>query len=385
MYLHLINDVKFVDYVVEQFEAVDSNNHEYIFVSSGNTDRNLIKNKEIIKFINLESMNIEKIIQGLSKYEAIFLHYLDHYKIEILKNAGDNLIFIWMMWGGDFYNRIITNKYKYFDFQTIRIHYRFQSKNLIHYWLKLFGLDYLKNILKVNENNYWYLNKITFFSSVIPNEKYIVGKYLSPKAKYLNFNYGSLEGLFDNDEDNYCVKGDAILVGNSADSMNNHLPIVSYLSKLKLNNRKIILPLSYGIEKHYLDYLLNYCNSKLGANFNPINELLTKQNYLELISQCSVVIMNHYRQQGLGNILISIWMGAKVFISQKSPLFTFLKELGIVIYSVEKDLYKNKTALKKLDITHQVLNRKILKSYYTQNIVLSRTRKLIEDIRNFKN
>ncbi len=45
-----------------------------------------------------------------------------------------------------------------------------------------------------------------------------------------------------------------------------------------------------------------------------------------------------FRQMALGNVMVSIVAGSKVYLSEKNISYTWLKNLGFKIFSVEKDL-----------------------------------------------
>ena len=92
--------------------------------------------------------------------------------------------------------------------------------------------------------------------------------------------------------------------------------------------------------------------------------------------------MNHYRQQAMGNILIALWMGAKLFLSLRNPAYSFLNNMGVKLFSIEKDLYKNKISLDGLFEKDIFNNREILKKYYGHEQVLERTRNLLNTISN---
>src|SRR5690606_10212357 len=76
-----------------------------------------------------------------------------------------------------------------------------------------------------------------------------------------------------------------------------------------------------------------------------------------------IVVMNHYRQQAIGNILAMLWMGAKVYLDEKNTFYHYLRRKQIHIFSVEKDLNPDNTnALKTLGAEEVAHNRTILMS-----------------------
>ena len=97
--------------------------------------------------------------------------------------------------------------------------------------------------------------------------------------------------------------------------------------------------------------------------------------YNKMLSTCSVAIMNHYRQQAVGNIIALVYSGAKVYLSSQNTVYHFLKRIGCNVYSVENDLItSNINALEPLSKEESTQNKEILYRFLN-------TEKLIEDLR----
>ena len=85
--------------------------------------------------------------------------------------------------------------------------------------------------------------------------------------------------------------------------------------------------------------------------------------------------MNHYRPQALGNIITALWIGARVFMSERSIQYEYFKTKGIVLFSIEKELnflLDSSGTLSPKDIQS---NRQILCSIYSKNVM---NRKIID-------
>lgn len=124
-----------------------------------------------------------------------------------------------------------------------------------------------------------------------------------------------------------------ILLGNSSTPTNNHIEAIDRLAKLDLTGRKVIVPLAYG-DLVYREFILKYGREKLGDNFVPLFEFMPHEEYCQLLSSCGVVIMNHLRQQGVGNILIALMSGAKVFLNN-TPVYQGLTRWGVAVEEME--------------------------------------------------
>ena len=100
--------------------------------------------------------------------------------------------------------------------------------------------------------------------------------------------------------------------------------------------------------------------------------------YIQLISSCSVVIMNHTRQQALGNIITMMYMGATIFLKEENPIYMFFKKHNAVIFTIY-DLEKNHDLLDyRLSVEEIEINKRILKQHWSRKIALQRTKQLLE-------
>jgi hypothetical protein len=92
--------------------------------------------------------------------------------------------------------------------------------------------------------------------------------------------------------------------------------------------------------------------------------------------------MNHYRQQGSGNVAFMLIYGAKVFLSELNPLYKYFIEEGIIIYSIEKDLLHSdgNEFLKPLDESQKVNNKMILESLYGTMAIIDRAAAFIKEV-----
>ena len=77
------------------------------------------------------------------------------------------------------------------------------------------------------------------------------------------------------------------------------------------------------------------------------------------MNSISIAIYNIERQSAIGNIKMNLWNGAKVFLPEKSMNLKYFKELGVHVFSIEKDL--NQQNLDKVLTWEQIIeNRRIL-------------------------
>lgn len=371
MILHIVPDEKFIDFAYNEFEKVAST--KFLVLSESTSKK--------FKYIN--SPNIEKIsttellspifINTLQNYEFIVLHQLDHYKARLVLNAPVNIIFVWLGWGFDYYSFIAG------DNRNLLLP---KTKVL---WVKQNFLIFLKNIIKkiifYKTLQQKALNKIHYFAPVLPNEYELVKNSVKNfNAKYVPFSYGNLDDMLKGIHLDLEVRPN-ILLGNSASYTNNHIEAIEMISQFNLGDRRIITPLSYGDEK-YKQYIKKYAYLQLKDNFMPLDTFMDKEEYHKLVSSCSIVIMNHIRQQALGNIITMMYLGAKIYLDSRNPIYTFLSENGAFIYDINDFVPGNSNALKTLTVIEVSINQKLLRTYWGVDAVNKKVLELVQTVRD---
>lgn len=102
---------------------------------------------------------------------------------------------------------------------------------------------------------------------------------------------------------------------------------------------------------------------------------------MRIIEGCSIVVMNHIRQQALGNIVIALCSGARVFLNPKSPINRAMKRMGIDLATTDwlPDFLAGGEPKMSLS-EHQAARHKIEEQYGRGSIV-RRTRALLNALR----
>ncbi|MBK7212021.1 MAG: TDP-N-acetylfucosamine:lipid II N-acetylfucosaminyltransferase [Bacteroidales bacterium] len=126
-----------------------------------------------------------------------------------------------------------------------------------------------------------------------------------------------------------------ILLGNSADPSNNHIEALKILSRFNSQRIKIICPLSYYSDKDYIESVIKFGNAIFENKFIPLLDLLGANEYSVLLQSIDIAIMNHDRQQALGNIIPLLYLGKKVFLKESVSTFDYFRSANCVIYRIE--------------------------------------------------
>ena len=133
-----------------------------------------------------------------------------------------------------------------------------------------------------------------------------------------------------------------VQIAHNAHSFNNHLEIIESLSHFAEEKFKVFLPLSYGNDWHngtngYVKKVKDAAISTFGQDrVFALHRLMPQKEYTRFLWNMDVCIFRAERQNALGNMLKSLYMGNKVFLSPQSPLYHFFKSKGIQIYNSEE-------------------------------------------------
>lgn len=368
MILHLFHDDKVCNRVVANFEEVFPNNNIYLCICDKDNLRFIRQDPRII-FLYPGDYLTDKSI--LSKVDKICIHYLEINKINFITNNIDylrNARVYWPLWGGDLYNTILysygydiyfDHRYLWFESLGFKIRNRVKS---------LFGLPRIEDINQEVLN--FIINRVDYILS--NQEEYDLAKrYLGAE-----FSCSLLEGpIYYPIEDtlgkliNKKVRGNNIFIGNSASFTNNHEYSIYYLSKLNTKGRKKILPLNYGGNPKYIKHIHKVAKNNWGDEYCPLTTFLPLNEYNELMLSANVYVYGNWRQEAVGNIVMALYLGAKVFVSEKSPLINIFAKYGIKLYKTEmitqedidttessSTIQRNRTAIYKMYSKESILN-----------------------------
>lgn len=352
MILHLLFDDKFGDVAINLFDKVNNIKSRFVLIVD-RKDIKYIKQVDKVHIYNINEFGIEQILSNINKYNAIIFHGAFYpWQEDILKAIQDsNINKAWHVWGGEIYGQ----------------------QDLKNSFLAPFSkyLNRFHKLIKSEKSQYIFpkelLRKIDYCLTSIDEEYLFIKNYLKvgDNFRYLWYSCYNIEDTIGKSLLNEECYGSNIWLGNSAAVENNYFDIFFYLKRyINIENRKIIVPLSYGTP-WVRRFTIKLGNILFKKNFYPLVEFLPREEYNRIMLDCSVMIQPHWRQQAHGNILTGLWLGMRVYISEKSIEYKFLKRLGVIVYSIEKDLKcDNINLFKRLPKDEMMINRNILAGIY---------------------
>ncbi len=408
MILHVIKDEKFIDEARRVFEAVAPGQNEFIVVGP-KRKFNYIKSFRPRIISPLEAAS-STFLHSLRSYELILLHGMHPASQRIFRLAPDDVSFVWIGWGVDYY-RLISP-----DFGQLLLPHTRRLYNLllscrwmdsILYWLhilprvlltpemlrqpcdvpcgpRLPDLRFMQRVYNKHfrpvERELRHINrKVKYIAPVIYEDyRLLQEKVPNFTPSYVSWNYGNIARLIETlGALPASPAGGNILVGNSATFTNNHLEAFRILKRTTLTGHLIFCPLSYG-RPEYGRIIRKEGERLFGPAFRPMETFMSPSRYWDILKSCSIVVMNHVRQQAVGNINAMLLLGAMVFLRKENSYYRFLKRQGATVFSVDdfdETLKRHGTVLSRAQITR---NQRIIQHHFGPQAIRRKTRKLLE-------
>lgn len=375
--LHLATDDKFLDHALPVFEAVYPNSNEAIVFSSSPTLCYVKATvSKIIKPSKRYDSSTVSMIRGFFRdCDIVVFHSLSGGFSDLVRLIPKETPAIWLGWGYDYYD--LRSDLSLLLPKTKALKAALEPTTMFM-MLRKFSKKLLENtgIIKSKRD---VIKRMTIFAPVLPNEYKMIAKALrlNEFPSYSCWNYGTLEDNLVKGFETETISGNDILVGNSASFTCNHIETFDVLSQFSLNGRRVIAPLSYGNES-YRKEIEKVGYENFGENFFPLVDFIPVHEYVSQIKNCGFVIMNHVRQQAVGNIVIMLFLGARVFVRQENPVYEFFKCAGVTISTVQELEVKPELLDSPLTVEERARNRTIVCDYWGREKSYERTRKLVD-------
>lgn len=367
--LHIFNDSIFCNNVFDYFDSFDNvTNLFYFYINNKNYEFKNVKPRKNLKIIDDKKKYFE--LLSSKQIDAIFFHGMPIYRYTLFKYIDKTkIVFLWS-WGYDIYipygickalipitlykkrtyAEVVKTKYILNSFSIKRKLYDFRNF--------IFILLYKKKIFR----------RIDYYTPVLSIENKLIRQNKFFHAEPFGLSVISSPGFY---WDNYVKnqKKGNILIGNSLSYDNNHLDIFETVKSIDTQNRKYIIPISYGEDYQSKEHFMNI--SELPDDkVIWLKEFLTKEEYREIYKSISFAIFGHLRQQAVGNIIECFLHGIKVFFYKDSINYLNFKKNGFYVFSIEDDLNENELKTPLCDDYAQV-NFNLLGKYEKEKIMIT--------------
>lgn len=375
--LNILVDDKFIDALIEVFEATKGEHkHDYIIISNKEKKKlQYITKTEYIK--QVDSKDLLTFINN-KEYNLVILHSLSCIPWFKINQIDKRIKILWKAWGFDLYRtpNEIQPFIKLRRLQPItKKYWRKHYKKRIYTNFKVWVYDQIhkKEIKQA-------INRIDYFSGCLPIEYDFIKEYKSFRAQHLELPYFALKSKYTKKESlEFPELGSNILIGNSGAIANNHFDIFNRFSTIKIEYKKVIVPLSYGGDDFYIKDIVNYGKKIFGKNFFPVRNFMSLTDYFSLLSTCSHAIFGYEQQAALGNAFELLWAGVKLFLPQSSVNYKYFKEKGCHVFTIENDLI-DLHLFTPLTIEEKKLNREILLRLNSKEVNLLKIKNIYQTI-----
>lgn len=334
MILHLLDDEKFTNHAIRLFEDAFPAQNLYLV--------GVKRNKALKYSFDADRVSVKVIGSGeyfdflnSSDYNLVVIHGYSEYKQKLVVRGLLKGKVALILWGSELYNRFSRISRHNCLEATARLRRKtFLSSGKLHLLLFENLIQPLFIFLKINSLNKRAFEKLDFVLTNITGDYELLLSEIRTKPALRWFSYYSLSNIIEPELLSEAI-GNNILIGNSASYTNNHVEVFEQLKSFPLGSRKLIVPLSYGDSK-YAKVIEQQGRAFFGENFHPLLQFITLSEYNKILQSCSVIIFNHVRQQGIGNITACLYLGKKVFLRKENSAFAYFRTLGVVIFDMDE-------------------------------------------------
>ena len=368
--LHLISDHQVIERTLGVYESVFPGRNEVLVFSPQGKPFTRLKGKYEGQIV--DGNNLSSFARGYdySNITHIIAHYMSMDKIDFIKFVPDHIHVCWEIYGYDLYNQFLfplglnifsEKTYKYTKYPLLS-HY---FKPLLNFILMIKGVKYCFR---------WQIKKqFKFITGRVDSLQYCCkydAKFVEDFAgrtipSYEVFNY-SLKEVLGDLEGSVFFDGKDILIGNSASLSNNHLYILDCLRKVNISNdSKLIIPLSYGGTKQYADTVANEYKKVYSDQLEVLREYMPLHEYNNIFLRLRAIILSAWRQESQGTAIMAFYLGIKVFMSERSPLYKWFVDCGFIVFTIES--LDNNSFEQMLSDEEKMHNRQIVVNRYNES------------------
>ncbi len=340
--LHVFMAEKFIESFIDFVEDNFSNFDRHLFFCLGNEVSHPLRSGSYILFKSDYRLAIRayaELVHQMYRADRIILHGLWNQWVIRLLSIQPWLLkkCYWVIWGADLYTRKFSR-------QDLMWHIKEVSRRIV---IKRFGhlVTYIEG--DVDLARQWYGAQGTYQECL-----------LYPSNLYKDYDVPQKIGLTIN-----------IQIGNSADPENEHFEMLEILEPYKNEDIMIYAPLSYGHQQHALE-VIEQGKRIFGGKFTAITDFMPIREYNKILGKIDVAILNHNRQQGMGNIITLLGFGKKVYMRSDVTSWSTLRKFGVHVFDVES------FDLSPISADCAMRNRALIKNNFSE-------RKLLRQLKDF--
>jgi hypothetical protein len=362
MWLHVIyNDRKFTRSVISLFDEAAPAQNIYTVVGDGVVDApdGTVAVRNATDFI--------RIVKSRDRWDGVIFNPLAPQCWPWLNEIPRASPVVWYRYGQEAYGSHPRLRRRLYLPETRRA---ISSRRRL-----VFAREWIRGIGERLSRRFCPLQRVDFLvgPEVEEWELYRSVGLLSSTAEWAFGCVGSLENVVDCTARDVPCLGPDIRVGHSANPTGNHIDAFRWLSRMDLRGRNVVVPLSYG-DDQYRAVVLQKGRQILGDRFMPVMQFMSLGDYNALMNRCGFALMNHLRQQGVGNIMADLWRGGRVFMNSTTGFRAFCR-MGLSVELIRDQT--EVTFFKPKPVDRILEDRKVLQAYFGRAAVIDATRVLL--------
>ena len=373
--LHLMRDWIFTDGTVSVFKTLPTENR-FVVLKGGDNKLDKVKSPDVTP-IRVGSTEYYGLLKS-GQWDVVWVFGVNANFANLVRQLDKSVTVVWSPYGIDY---VDFSGHWLYGLATTKL---FLSTTPLRRVIKLVSAWVLARLHLIRFMPRWecrFFRRVNYFSSVVPTEESWIRPLIGKNAKRVNFHYTSaLSHEIDYPIVDLCAK--RVWVGNSATLTNNHIEVFTKIKHLVADLEcDVIVPLSYTRDGEGEDEVtravLTAGEESFGKRFRPIKKLMCFDEYIKLMSSCSVFIFGHRRQQSVGNTVIALKCGGCVFLDPRNPVYQYYVSQGIRVYPISRINEGIENIIKEF-IPFQEANIKAVKELYGHT-------KLLQEIRDTVN
>jgi len=370
--LHIITNDKFSDYAIKQFSTPEMCSEFVLIPVNEISCETEIKHMASVIVMKPDSDDYINLLHRLGDYSCVILHGLfwGNWQSRIIETVPSTTKLAWVFWGGELYNRSDLRSTFLAPITKLLCDFRsiFKGKQPSCHWQ-----------IPIEQ-----FRRIDYCITSLEEEYEFAYKYIgNPDLKHIWYAYYSIEDTIGTELMKQRCSGDNIWFCNSVAENVNIFDGLCYLRRpcvrKDIKKSKIITPVSYG-EPWVRNIVLKWGERLFGDNFMPLKHYLPREEYNSMMLSCSTMILPYLEPAAHGNILTALWLGMRVYLSEKSMSYTYFTRIGCKVYSIEYDLVERADRFMPQTDVELKQNRKVLLDLYGREHTMQMVRETVQEL-----
>lgn len=321
--VHLHLDKKFIS----ESERFISSEFDNVTLYIGERESSLFKYNFDVVTLDKSEKSIRAISNHFKGVDLVIFYSLTDFYYKLIKHIPQKTKLGWRFFGSELYNDLkkdlLTKKTKEVNSS---LNFNVKKKS---FFKKILNINsFFNNKIRIR-NRRLTLNRIDIFFGLYEEEFKFLKKHFDLPDCFVRLNIP----MNYYPETFYSGNKNKIIIGNSRNKWNNHLDIIDIFKSMKSNKYQLIIPFNYGEISEYSKAVESRIS--LLPNTFLLKEFLSSSEYITLFKEVAALIVNSKRQMAVGNILIAIKNGVKIYLNKENSYYTYLINQNFKISTIE--------------------------------------------------